>query len=259
MTIPPMEAIDCDSSPITALVVTTDRQYGARLETTVADDVTIRTAESITDAMARLEDVDCLVSEYALADGDGIDLLDRVRDRDPRLPVVLLVDESDESAVAVETIQSRRWVDCVTQRGATTLTDRLRHRVRTLVEHRRLAARSRRSLASVELAQDAVAITTPDGTLEFANRSFAVQFGADRDDLLGTAWQTLFTDACVERLETAAIPTVADGWRWTGSCTGQRESGELFDVRIRLGGLEDGSLVFGVDTPASDGGENEAA
>ena len=86
-----------------------------------------------------------------------------------------------------------------------------------------------------------------------------MQFGADRDALCGTVWQTLFTDDCVERLEATAIPTVADGWRWTGSCTGLRGSGEPFDVRVRLGGLEDGSLVFGVDTPARDGGTNETA
>ncbi|ELY36225.1 PAS domain-containing protein [Natronorubrum tibetense] len=252
---------DCTpvSDPITALVVANGHQSGDRLEATTGDEFTIRTAESITDAMARLEDVDCLVSEYTLADGDGLDLLDRMTDRTPALPIVFLVDDSHDSSVAVDAIHRHRWADCVAHPDTTTLPDRLRHRVETLVEHRRLAALSRRSLASVELAQDAVAIAAPDGHLEFANRSFAMQFGADRDALCGTVWQTLFTDDCVERLEATAIPTVADGWRWTGSCTGLRGSGEPFDVRVRLGGLEDGSLVFGVDTPARDGGTNETA
>lgn len=253
MTIPSTEAVDCGSSPVSdpivVLVVTNDRQYGDHLETTVADDdLTVRSVRSITDAVARLEDVDCLVGEYALVDGDGSDLLERVRDRDPELPVVLLVDGVEESTLAVDAVRAHRWADCLAQH-ATTVPERLGHRIRTLVEHRRLAALTRRSLASVELAQDAVAIATPGGDLEFANRSFAMQFGFDRDALLGTPWRELFTDDSVERLETAAIPTVADGWRWTGSCIGRRTSGATFTVRIRLGGLEDGSLVFVVDTP----------
>ena len=252
---------DCTpvSDPITALVVANDHRSGDHLEATAGDGITVRTAESITDAMARVENVDCLVSEYTLSDGDGHELLDRVTDRVPALPVVFLVDGTDESSVAVDAIHSHRWADCVARPDTATLPDRLRHRVETLVEHRRLAALSRRSLASVELAQDAVAIAAPDGHLEFANRSFAMQFDADRDALYGTVWQTLFDDDCVERLEATAIPTVTDGWRWTGSCTGLRGSGEPFDVRVRLGGLEDGSLVFGVETPARGGGTNEAA
>ncbi|WP_440766628.1 PAS domain-containing protein [Natronorubrum sp. DTA7] len=260
--IPSIATSDGDCPPvsdsITALVVANDHRYGDHLEATTGDKFTIRTAESITDAIARLEDVDCLVSEYALADGDGLDLLDRVTDRAPALPIVFLVNGTDESSVAVDAIHGHRWADCIVQPDTATLPDRLRHRVETLVEHRRLAALSHRSLASVELAQDAIAIAAPGGDLEFVNRSFAMQFGADRDALCGTAWRALFTDDSVERLETTAIPTVTDGWRWTGSCTGRRGSDEPFEVRVRLGGLEDGSLVFGVDTPARDGGENEA-
>ena len=79
-----------------------------------------------------------------------------------------------------------------------------------------------------------------------------MQFGYDRDELVGRPWQTLFTDDSADRLETAAIPTVAEGWRWTGTCTGRRKSGTTMPIRVRLGGPENGGLVFVVETAAAD-------
>ncbi|WP_137291046.1 PAS domain S-box protein [Natronorubrum halophilum] len=237
---------------ITALVVVDDEQYRERIEATIGDDdgLSIRTRPSVTDPLTCLDDIDCLVSEYPAATGDGDDLLERVRERVPDLPVVFLVDDREGTAGIVDTVQNTRWTDYVSQRAATVAAERLGHRIRTLVHHRRLDALSRRSLASIELAQDPIAIVDPDGEFGFANRSYAMQFGYDRDALFGAPWQALFTDDSVERLETTAIPTVADGWRWTGTCTGRRKSGSTFPVRIRLGGLEDGSLVFVVDQSA---------
>lgn len=257
MTTPSMEPAIRTPTPITdrltVLVVAGNRQYSDQIEATVCDDdeFVIRTVSTISEAFASLDDIDCLVCEYGMMTRNGAEFLDRVRRQVPDLPVVLLVDEDDESTDIVDTVGSYQWVDCLEQRLSTATVDRLAHRIRSLVERQRLDALLRRSLASIELAQDAIAIVTPDDDVEFANRSFAMQFGYDPGDLLGTPWQALFTDDTVERLETAAIPTVADGWRWTGTCTGRRKSGSTFTVRVRLGGPDDGSLVFVVDTPST--------
>uniref|UniRef100_A0A8A2VJU3 PAS domain S-box protein n=1 Tax=Haloterrigena alkaliphila TaxID=2816475 RepID=A0A8A2VJU3_9EURY len=176
-------------------------------------------------------------------------LLERVRERDPELPIVLLVD--DPSPALDETIDSYPLVDWL-RRADSIAAERLRHRIRSLVERRRLAALTQRSLTGVELTQDAIAIVTPDGIIEFANRAFAMQFGYDHEALVGQPWRTLFTDESVEHLEATAIPTVADGWRWTGSCTGRRRSGRTIPVTVRLGGPEDGSLVFVVAASTAD-------
>jgi len=119
-------------------------------------------------------------------------------------------------------------------------------RVTDLLERHQLTHLSRRSLASIELAGDAIAIVDPAGEIQFASRSLTMRFGADSDELTGTPWQELFTDDAVSHLESVALPTVAEGWRWTGTCTARRRTGSTFPVRIRLGGLEDGSLVFAV-------------
>lgn len=241
------------STELTVLVVA-DRRRAERLDSAIGDEFAVRAASSLADAMATLEDADCLVCDSAALDRAPGDAVERIDRRAPRLPIVLLVDDGDESAV-LDAVRSTRWVDYLDRRATDATTDRLAYRIRSLVDHRRLAARSERALAGIELAQDAIGIVAPDGDLAFANRAFAIRFGYDRDDLVGRPWQTLFTDDSADRLETTAIPTVTDGWRWSGTCTGRRNTGETVPVRVRVGGLEDGSLVFVVDTSADGGDE----
>lgn len=237
---------------ITALVVG-DRLPTERLRTSPDEDgLAIRIEPSLPDEPGSLEAVDCLVLEYAGPSGNGVDRLDRLRRRTSDLPVVLLVDDLEESGTVVEAIQSHQWVDCIERTDALAVDGHLSHRIRMLVAHRRLAARSQRSRAGIELARDAIGIVTPDGAFEFVNRSFAVQFGYDRDELVGRPWQDLFTADGISRLESTAIPTVADDWRWSGTCIGRRKSDATVPVRVRLGGLEDGSLVFVVESLSTD-------
>ncbi|WP_049914218.1 PAS domain-containing protein [Haloterrigena salina] len=233
---------------LTALAVG-DRRHTERVEAAVDDDdrIAVRTAPSVADAFPELDDVDCFVGSYPPENGTG--LIERVTEGAIDLPVVLLV---DEGATIGDEVRAHGWLDWVDRAAAIEDGERLRRRIRSLVERRRLAGLTRRSLAGIELAGDAIAIVAPDGTVQFANRGFAMQFGYSRDDLAGRSWRTLFTDDSVDRLETAAVPTVADGWRWTGSCTGRRNSGVTFPVRVRLGGPEDGGLVFVVEPVETD-------
>lgn len=221
-------------------------------------DLTLEVAPSLA-AVQERRDVDCLVVLWAaITDGDapedvdgGDGFLETVRTTAPDLPVAVLVDEA--TGELADAIRTRRLTAVLERDDGL---ERLPDRVRDLAERRRLAALSRRSLASVEFAGAAIAIVDPGDDIQFASRSFAMQFGYDRASLPGTPWQTLFTDEAVDHLESTAIPTVADGWRWTGGCTGRRNDGETFDARLRTGGLEDGSLVFvleGSETAGTDG------
>ena len=258
---------------ITVLAIAVDRSIPTHLESALRSgaDLEIRTAATVASMLEQLGDVDCLVvvTPDPFADAgapapDGPDderepnanaALERIRSHVPDLPIVAVtvVDDRDgrrESAPPVDsTSRSHRWTAHVPVTADDPAADleRVTRRVRHLVERRRLGALSRRSLAGLELAQDPIAIAAPDGTLEFANRRFAVQFGDDRAAFPGRSWRACFTDETVAHLESTAIPTVADGWRWTGRCTGRRRSGETFPAHVRLGGLPDGSLAFVVN------------
>lgn len=218
--------------------------------------------DGTTDSAAAVDAPGAGDSDSTAEPGDGrtptAAVLDRIGQHVPELPIVVVTDPADSGpgrpfdheTTAVDIGSAGRWIDFVAQpvRGASGPgIERLAHRIRALVERKRLAALSRRSLASIELAQDPIAIVGPDETIEYVNRWYAMQSGCDRADLSGRPWQACFPDETVAHLESTAIPTVADGWRWTGRCTAQRRSGATFPAHVRLGGLEDGSLVFVVD------------
>ncbi|QCS40925.1 PAS domain-containing protein [Natrinema versiforme] len=242
-------------SQLTLLVVAADSDRD-RIERAFDDgtDLTVETAATLVDAWERLEAIDCLIvtpqaaeeTDPHGADGDIVaavdDHLEMVRTTAAELPVVVLADERTADLAAA--VRSYDWTAVIERSEAT---GRLADRVHDLLERHRLATLSRRSLASIEFAGDAVAIVDTDDEIQFASRSFAMQFGFDHASLPGTPWRELFTDDAVDHLESAALPTITEGWRWTGTCTGRRNSGDTFAARVRLGGLEDGGLVFVVD------------
>lgn len=265
MLIPPTETPDVTDrnrhSHLTLLV--DDDRRAADVERSFngdGADVVVETGAAPENARNRADAIDCLVIASAAstvpdageATGDGnatgIDVaelddhLEAIRTNAPDLPTVVLVEE--RTAEITRTVRSYDWT-AVLEEPETV--DRLADRVHSLLERHRLAALSRRSLASIEFAGTAIAVVDPSGDVQFASRSFAMQFGDDTDAIAGTPWRELFTDAAIDHLESDAIPTVAEGWRWTGTCTGRRRTGETFSAHVRLGGLEDGSLVFVVD------------
>ncbi|APW97198.1 PAS sensor protein [Halobiforma lacisalsi AJ5] len=212
-----------------------DREERVRLRTTPS----LSAAESI-------DGVDCLVCQYPLASAEPTAVLERAR-RLGTLPVLFVTTEPGRSPELRDVASEYRWAAVVVAADPSRLRDRLSHRLPRLVERRRLSALSHRSVSGLELAGDAIAIVAPDGTIEFANRAFTVQLGADRDALVGRPWQDLFAPTAVDRLEETAIPTVEDGWRWSGTATGRRPDGADFEATVRIDGLEDGTLVFAVD------------
>jgi PAS domain S-box-containing protein len=255
------EATDRNRRPRpTLLIVDGDRSTAAIERSARSDEaeIVVETVTALAEAWERLDGVDCLVitstaptePDTAEAAGDAAETdvaeldsrLEAIRTNAPELPTVVLADE--RTAELVRTVRS---YDLTAVLEGTERVDRLADHVHDLLERRRLAALSRRSLASIEFAGDAIAVVDPDDEVQFASRSFAMQFGYDHDAVAGTPWRELFTDGAVDHLESAAIPAVGEGWRWTGTCTGRRRTGSTFSARVRLGGLEDGSLVFVVD------------
>lgn len=264
------ESIDRNRrSRLTLLAVGDDRRV-ADIERSFSSDgidIAVETVATLEAAWNHVDDVDCIiiaaataVPDTAAATGDDdaaeVDVaaldghLEAVRTNAPELPTVVLVKE--RTTEIVQTVRSYDWTIALEE---TETVDRLADRVHNLLERHRLAALSRRSLASIEFAGDAIAVVDPGDDVQFASRSFAMQFAYDHDAIAGTPWRELFTDAAVDHLESAAIPTVAEGWRWTGICTGQRRTGGTFPARVRLGRLEDGSLVFVVAESDSDDSE----
>lgn len=79
------------------LYVDPDDGRRSRLERSL-EDVTVVTAATAGDAATAVGEraVDCVVTEYDLGDGTGLELLETVREREPTLPVVVCTADGDE-------------------------------------------------------------------------------------------------------------------------------------------------------------------
>lgn len=254
------------ADPITVCYLDDDSTFRDLVGTAFEDDdrLEVRTASSLREATRRIESIDCVVCGNAPGrneDGTGTGTeterelenrtLETVRERDPDLPVVYFVDECSEAVLAQ--LCSTRRVDFLQKGADETTVALLGCRIRAVVDRQRRSALARRALVALETVPNGVAIVTPAGTFEFVGRAFAAEFGADRDDLLGRPWHTVYPDEEVDRLRSTALPTVEDGWRWTGRCVGRRADGTTFTARTGIAGLEDGGLVFVLGAPFGSG------
>ncbi|WP_380679373.1 ATP-binding protein [Salinigranum sp. GCM10025319] len=121
-----------DSRPIRLLVVESGESGSVAEDLDIADRpspsvVTVASVTELTDALDADTPVDCVVTRYDIADGTGADALDRVVERRPDVPVVLVVDAGD-GRVPVEAV-SRDFAACVPLDGREPASDRLREAV----------------------------------------------------------------------------------------------------------------------------------
>lgn len=242
---------DSLGAPVTVLGVSDDAPDtdGVTAHLDGADGIDVETVTTPTTAPAHLDAVDCVVVGDALSDEQLRELLATVRQREPTLPFVLVAD--DPSRDLVDRIGESPWNGHVAPgAGQQAL---LASRIRTLVGHRRTTTVARRALAALEQAADAIAIVTPDGTIEFANQLFARQLGTTAESVVGRDWRTLYPDSEVKRLESDAFPSLDDGWRWIGDCEMYREDGSTVVAQTRIDALDDESLVFTVSDRPADG------
>lgn len=244
--------------PVTVLYVGGDADSLDPVTSALADreSFDVVTATSADEALDRLREADCLVSESELPSRDGLELLATVRERRPSLPFVLFAESFDEGIDSE--LRDDSWAMYLRKGDPESSARLLARRVCRLVDHRRIADTADRALTAIETAQDGIAIVRPDGTFEFVNRVFAARFGYRSEELVGQSWHECYPEREVQRLESSALPTVRGDWQWTGGCVGQRSDGETFTAPTRIVGLDDGSFVFSVGEPESDGGDADS-
>lgn len=248
----PVGASTASESSVSVLAVHDDPDF---LEVTAellaeTTDFEVHTETSAVAAIDRLDGVDCVVTDYDMPERDGLELLATVRDRRPRLPVVVCTGSATPDVV--DAALAHDWTDVVCKDGAQVTALLLARRVCQLVDRRRTTALAERAMAAVDEATDGLAVVTPDDRFAMLNRAYARRFGYQRDALLGRDWRTCYPDDEVARLESTALETIAGDWQWTGGCVGERADGSTFTAHTRFVGLDDGSVVFCVSSPAED-------
>ena len=159
----------------------------------------VETAATVAEATETYSpaEFDCLVTEYTLPDGDGVELVKRVRASNPELPVVLYAMDGSE-AVASNAI-SAGVTEYVQKREGPEQQDRLRDRISNAVEQYRLQEELARSRQRLSLFVE----QSPLGVIEWNHRGHAVRvngaaeeiLGYSETDLLGEHWETVVAES----------------------------------------------------------------
>lgn len=214
---------------------------------TVSDDRLTITVESTAETgLSRLDDesYDCVVSGYRLADTDGLSFLERVRQRDPTLPFVLLVHDGSET-LASDAI-SAGVTDYIPRRDDENLRERLVNRLQSLVAKHRAEQRAESYL---QASPDGVVVVDRDGTIRRVNDRLEELFGYDASELRGEPIEKLLPERYREgHVAHFAEYTESPEWRPMSidlDLFGRRADGTEFPVDIELSPLRvDGHLEF---------------
>ena len=160
--------------------------------------IDVATETSASAALERFADdrIDCVVSDYDMPEMDGLEFLDRVRERDPDVPFVLFTGKGSEeiasdaiSAGATDYIQKEPGSDQFTV---------LANRVRNAIDQ----YRSERALAASQERLSRFIDQSPLGTIEYDDRFRIVRvnaaaesiLGYDASELVGGTWMPIVPD-----------------------------------------------------------------
>ena len=164
----------------------------------------VQTATAVQEAVTILEDdaVDCIVSDYDMREENGLDFLDKVRERDPELPFILFTGKGSEE-IASEAI-SRGVTDYLQKEGNrdqfTILANRIEHAVDRYRSQQELT--ESRERLSLLLDQSPLGVIEWDRevTVQRMNEKAAEILGYDQEKLVGGSWRLLVPESEYEEV-----------------------------------------------------------
>lgn len=151
-------------------------------------DIVLHPCRKLSDAMERVEagTTDCVLLDLSLPDVNGLDGIDRFRERFPHLPIVILTGLANED-VALEALQAGAQDYLV--KGSIE-GDGVKRAVRYAIERKsadvELARLGRQNELILDSAGDGICGLDPQGMVTFANPAAAQLLGCPREELLGT-------------------------------------------------------------------------
>ena len=98
---------------------------------------------------------------------------------------------------------------------------------------------------AMEQAHSAIAITDPEGGIEYVNAGFGRQIGYARRELIGRSWRDFRSAETPPDIFVDVVATVREGRSWTGEWTNARKDGSTYPVRGTVSPVtrRDGGLV----------------
>jgi PAS domain S-box-containing protein len=186
-------------------------------------------------------DIDCVVSDYDMAERNGIQFLEAVRAEYDDLPFILYTGKGSEE-IASDAI-SAGVTDYLQKESGTDQYAVLANRITNAVESLRVKRERNRQLDAIESAQEGISILDKRGRFIFVNEAYADLYGYDPEKMVGEHWEMLYQEADIPRIHEEIIPTVQETGYWTGKTTGLRADGSTFIEDHVLALTDRGELV----------------
>ena len=240
-----------DDAALQDLVATQLRRRIADLDLDYDLDVeTESDPTAVVDGDGRLDDVACLVTDYEMPAMNGIELLERVRERDADLPVIVYTGHGSET-VASDAISSG-VTDYVRKDSGDDHYELLANRIRTAVNHYRATERveraDRRRLRVLQRITDRFLAIDRDWRITEINDKTAASFGGSREALIGES----LLDVAERRTDAESNPFIetyreAMATQEAKTHVGRSDSEPGTWLEVRAYPSEDGLSIFGRD------------
>ena len=163
-----------------------------RTETTTESIGDIETVSSTAAALEALEErpVDCVLTAQTLSDGNGIDLVERIRERDPDLPIVYAARDGDE-LLAAEAVAAGATEYVPSEWSGTALTAALERAIERGADRRNCRARARQFGAVFDDPGTYAWVLDPDGSVRRANEPALEAIDVPEADVRGRPFPEL--------------------------------------------------------------------
>ncbi|WP_436935835.1 PAS domain S-box protein [Halovenus marina] len=242
------DGIEGITATTTVLVVDDDGEFaqlvGAYLEDEHGFEVQIETdATAALDLLRRSSEIDCVVSDYAMPEMDGLELLQAVKEHEPELPFVLFAGQGSEH-VASEAIHL--GADDYLEKD----TGEKRYELlATRIENCVTIARQQQTLqdlyAAIEHAGHAILVTDTDGTITYANPTMEELSGYDLSELRGDSPAILNSGEHDDDFYRDLWETITAGEIWTGEITNERKDGERYVIDQTIAPITNAGEITG--------------
>ncbi|SDF86981.1 PAS domain S-box protein [Halorientalis regularis] len=234
--------------PIRVLYVDDDEAFADLVRTKldlIAPSVELIFENGLEPALDRLDEgVDCVVTAYSLADGSGIDLVERVEECDDAVPTILFTGRGSERIAGQATqagvsdyipIQSEQDEFEILAARIETLVDAARQR-------RRADAVTDRFRRTIERTTDAIYAVDSEWRIEYMNERMATRVDCDPDAVVGGVLWKEFPTILGTELEANYRAAMESG----EPVSFEQYLGDPFDywVEVRAFPDDDGLTVF---------------